>query len=170
MFHPTVFDNLKVAFENNLYDLDNLDGIIEITGRRDILDMAVMSRELALGFRLAGDSRVKAELVLSATLNELAAEILEQEEGTHGSKLALRFILTVLNEDECAGIERCIEDIWHPEQKPVQTLSRTFGSGEGGYSNTIELGFHRRIGEEQIEDIPDLLDHAVRTLTALKGL
>ncbi|MNC74438.1 hypothetical protein D3C75_1257940 [compost metagenome] len=25
MFDPTIYDNLKVAFENYLYDLDNLD-------------------------------------------------------------------------------------------------------------------------------------------------
>ena len=46
MFDPTVFDNLKVAVENEFYDLDNLDRIIDITNRRDLLDMAVMSRPM----------------------------------------------------------------------------------------------------------------------------
>ena len=52
MFDPTVYDNLKVAFENYLYDLDNLDESIHITHRKDQLEMASMSREFILQFSL----------------------------------------------------------------------------------------------------------------------
>lgn len=52
MFDPTVFDNLKVAMENAVYDLDNLDSRIDITQRIDRLEMSVMSREFGVQFRL----------------------------------------------------------------------------------------------------------------------
>lgn len=171
MFDPTVFDNLKVAFENELYDLDNLDRIIAVTGRKDVLDMAVMSREFSLSFRLAGGSDgVSAEMVLDTSLRDLSAEILELQGEKAACGLAVRFHTEVEAEEldvRCKEIERCIADIWLPEEPPVQTLSRVFGDSSGRYRNQIELRFRRRIGEEQMEDIPELIDHAVRTLEAL---
>ncbi|MEI0739291.1 hypothetical protein VQ056_26320 [Paenibacillus sp. JTLBN-2024] len=58
MFDPTIFENLKVALENQLYDLDNIDGLIRIIGRDDRLEMSVMSREFAIRFELAGRPEV----------------------------------------------------------------------------------------------------------------
>lgn len=167
MFDPTVFDNLKVAFENGLYDLDNLDRAIDITDRKDTLDMAVMSRQFAVSFRLAGEEAVTAQFVLDYSLRDLAAEILEQQGETPACGLRLRFFMNVSGEAECEDIERRIVDIWQPERKPVQTLSRIYGSGQAHYSNSVELHFHRRIHEDQMEDIPELLEHAIRTMESL---
>lgn len=171
MFDPTVFDNLKVAFENELYDLDNLDRIIDITNRTDVLDMAVMSRQFSLSFRLAGSSAVTAELVLDTSLRDLSAELLELQGVKAACGLAIRFHTEVDAdglEARCREIERCIVDIWMPDESPVQTLSRIFGEKDGRYQNRIELRFRRRIGEEQMEDIPELIKYAVRTLEALE--
>ncbi|MCR2806482.1 hypothetical protein [Paenibacillus soyae] len=173
MFDPTVFDNLKVAVENEFYDLDNLDRIIDITNRRDLLDMAVMSREFSLFFRLAKDRRAEAELVLDTSLRDLAAELLERPEEKAACGLKFRFHLeTPLEGAEalCQEIERCLMDIWLPEEKPAQTLSRSYGDESGRCRNVVELRFGRRIGEEQMDDIPELAKHAVRTLEALCGL
>jgi hypothetical protein len=173
MFDPTIFDNLKVAFENEFYDLDNLDRIIDMTNRKDLLDMAVMSREFSLFFRLAKDRRAEAELVLDASLRDLAAEILERPEEKAACGLKFRFRLEMDMKDAdplCQEIERCIVSIWLPEKKPVQTLSRPYGDDSGRVTNCVELGFGRRIGEEQMGDIPELAKHAVRTLEALCGL
>ncbi|MBE1554672.1 hypothetical protein [Sporosarcina limicola] len=41
MYDPTIFENLKVAFENQVYDLDNLDQKITITNRIDRMDFAI---------------------------------------------------------------------------------------------------------------------------------
>ncbi|RJE89758.1 hypothetical protein D3P07_05870 [Paenibacillus sp. 1011MAR3C5] len=171
MFDPTVFDNLKVAFENELYDMDNLDRIIDITGRKDVLDFAVMSREFSVSFRLAGSSDgVTAELVLDTSLRDLSAEILKLQGEKAACSLAIRFYTEVGADDadaRCREIERCIADIWMPDDSPVQTLSRVYGENNERYRNQAELRFRRRIGEEQMEDIPELIEHAVRTLEAL---
>ncbi|GKU79935.1 hypothetical protein [Paenibacillus sp. L3-i20] len=169
MFDPIVFDNLKVAFENQLYDLDTLDRTVDIIGRKDLLDMAVMSRESVLSFRLAGEERVIAEIVLSASLKDIAAEILEQQGMSPACGLTLRFYMKITDEvKQCEAIERSLMTIWQPEQKPVQTLSRIFGSSEAVYNNVIELHFDRRINEEQMEDIPELIEHMLETLAALR--
>lgn len=79
MFDPTIYDNLKVAFENYLYDLDNLDESIHITHRRDQLELASMSREFTLRFCLRNHTAVTAEVVLRSSLQAIAAEILRPQ-------------------------------------------------------------------------------------------
>ncbi len=95
MFDPTVFDNLKVAFENQLYDLDNLDKEITIVSRHDRMDLASMSREFRLGFTLQANANVTAEICLEASLRDLADEILEEPEKYPGCTLRLFFYMTV---------------------------------------------------------------------------
>ncbi len=170
MFDPTIVENLKVAFENQLYDLDNLDGRIRITGRKDLLDMSVMSREFAIKFELAEDTSVFAEIRLQASLADLAAEILEQEGKRPGCELRICFAMHVSRpEEECGRIEQLLKEIW-PEVPLVQTLSRIYGANREGWMNEAELRFQRKIDEEQMEDIPEMISHAMRTLQELRGL
>jgi hypothetical protein len=171
MFDPTVFENLKVAFENQLYDLDNLDSKIQIINRIDRLEMAVMSRSFALRFILTDQKDVSAEISLDASLKDLAAEILELQSEAPACTLHLRFYMQI-NEaaDVCQQVERILQRIWSPEIAPIQTISYTFGQENPVYSNTIELGFNRKISEEQMDDIPELLEHVLQTLEELNGL
>ncbi|WP_042166882.1 hypothetical protein [Paenibacillus gorillae] len=168
MFDPTVFDNLKVAIENYAYDLDNLDSTIRITHRVDRLEMAIMSRLFALRFTLADSSDLSAELQLEASLKDLASELLAVEGENPACTLRLFFHMPIENVDrQCAQVEAIIQDIWQPEEPPVQTLSFAYGQQIPQYSNTIELAFQRKINEDQMEDIPELLEHMVKTLSAL---
>ncbi|OMF29785.1 hypothetical protein BK133_17460 [Paenibacillus sp. FSL H8-0548] len=171
MFDPTVFENLKIAFENQLYDLDTLDRKIDIINRVDRLELAVMSREFSLQFKLAERSEVSAEIQLTASLKELAAEILELEGESPASTLRLRFYMEINNVDEqCRQIEQVMQRIWEPDQTPTQTISYLFGSDTPIYSNVIELSFNRKISEEQMDDLPDLIKHMLQTLTKLGEL
>jgi len=172
MFDPTVFENLKVAFENRLYDLDNIEGSVTVTGRRDLLDLAVLTRELTLQFVLAGGDPGKgtaeAELVLTAPLAELAAEILASPGAVPGCGLLIRFRLWITEPDrDCDEIGQIVQDVWQPQLPPVQTLSYTYGETPARWLDTVELRFNRMINEDQMEDIPELLGHAVLTLERL---
>lgn len=171
MFDPTIVENLKVAFENQLYDLDNLDGRIRITGRKDLMDMSVMSREFAIKFELAEDpSAVFAEIRLQASLADLAAEILELEGKRPGCELRICFGMDVSRPEEgCGRIEHLLKEIW-PEVPLVQTLSRIYGANREGWTNEAELRFQRKIDEEQMGDIPEMISHAMRSLQELRGL
>lgn len=171
MFDPTVFENLKVAIENQIYDLDNLDEIIHITNRIDRIDMSVMSREFALCFHRVGMEDVSAEFRLDASLQDLAAEILEYPGEDPACTLRLCFNMPIHDVDsECPQIDDILQRIWEPSVKPTQTISFVYGQEPMHYLNKIELRFHRKINENQMEDIPNLIEHALHTLTELNRL
>ncbi|REE56266.1 hypothetical protein A8990_1663 [Paenibacillus taihuensis] len=172
MFDPTVFDNLKVAIENQVYDLDNIAGQVLITHRIDRMELAVMARIFALQFKLVNGAGITAEIRLEASLKDIAAELLEQSGENSGCTLRLRFYMPVQDANEtCKAIEEKLETIWQPEMPPTQTLS--FGYGEQQpitYHNEIELHFNRKINEDQMEDLPELIDHMLQTLEELDKL
>lgn len=168
MYDPTVFDNLKVAIENQVYDLDNLDQRIEIVNRIDRMEMSILSRAFAIQFVLAGRKDISAEIRLEVTLNDLATEILEMSGEQPGCSLLLRFYCDVQNIDtHCERIQDVLLDVWKPDLPPTQTISFVYGQQPVVYTNTIELRFLRKINEEQMEDIPDLIEHVLETLEAL---
>lgn len=177
LFDPTIYDNLKVALENQLYDLDNLDERVRVVNRADRLDMAVMSREFALQFVLAGEDRAKriiGEIKLNSSLRDLATELLELQEGDPpGCSLRLLFHLTVGDvEAECPRIEAAVRELWGTELSVTQTLLFVYGVERGncGCRDTVELRFNRRIDEEQMNDLPELLEHMLLTLEALEHI
>ncbi|WP_314728294.1 hypothetical protein [Bacillus sp. Marseille-Q3570] len=170
MYDPTIFDNLKVAFENYVYDLDNVSGEVSISNRKDKLEMATMSRAFSLQFTLADQKDVTAEILLGASLQDLAAEILETSGEKPGCTLLVRFYKQVEDvEAECSQIEAGMQTIW--SQRPLtQTISFVYGPDQPVFMNTIEVGFNRKINEDQIEDIPALVDHILETLEQLNSM
>ncbi len=168
LFDPTIIDNLKVALENEVYDLDNLTGQVRVTNRIDRLDLAVMAREFAIRLALRDRPDIAAEIRLEASLRDLAAELLELPGETPACTLSIRFELAVEDADlQCPRLDEILRDIWQPEQPPVQTLSYVYGQAHAIYRCSAELRFARRIDEDQMGDIPDLVDHVLRTLSAL---
>ncbi|MDF9843581.1 MULTISPECIES: hypothetical protein [unclassified Paenibacillus] len=171
MFHPTVFDNIKIAFENQLYDYDNLDSILMIKGRTDMLNLAVMSREFTLAFKLTDGFKVTSEVVLLSSVKELSDEILETPGSNPGCSLLLRFYMEVTDPPiQCPAVERILTGIWGPELKPEQSLSFRYGGEEQIYNNCIQLTFKRQITEEQMEDIPNLLAHLLQSAEELENV
>ncbi len=171
MYDPTVYENLKVAFENTLYDLDNLDGVIQITNRMDRMEMSVMSREFAIQFALADHNEITAEIALEASLKDLAAEILELPGENPACTLRLRFYMQIENvETQCGQIDQILQQIWKPSTTQTQTLSYVYGQERAIYTDTIELKFQRKINEDQMEDIPEIVEYVIQTLTGLKDL
>lgn len=185
LFDPVIFENLKVAMENQLYDLDNLDGRITIINRQDLLDLAIMSRTWSLAFTFPQhmpQPLLRAEIVLRSSVQDLADEILQREGAAPACTLLLRFTCKVEQPAiSCPQIEQLISMIWQRELGLKQQLSAFYGaetasSGQGEqwlplyYENVIELPFTRRINEDQMEDIEALLEHAILTLEGLEGL
>ncbi|NUU59286.1 hypothetical protein [Paenibacillus agri] len=171
MFHPTVFDNIKIAIENQIYDYDNLDGLLIVTDRSDLLDLAIMSREFMLSFQLIGNRNITSEIVLRSSVKELSDEILETPGSDPGCHLLLRFYMQISDASkECPVIASALNTIWGPDLQPVQSLSFIYGQEEDSYHNCIELQFKRQITEEQMEDIPELLKHVLQSAESLGNL
>ncbi|RKN84160.1 hypothetical protein [Paenibacillus ginsengarvi] len=167
MFDPTIYENLKVVFEGAVYDLD-LDGQIVVVHRSDLIDLASMSRSYLIRFRMK-DGRSWAELRLSAELLDMAGEKLEWRNVLPGCRLELVFGLTLRNPvTACKNIQDIMEQIWGRDTTIIQTLSFRYGDDGSRCHNEIGVIFERKIGESQVADIPDLLEHAVATLRQLE--
>lgn len=169
MFDPTVFDNLKVALENELYDMDNLDHRVRITGRVDRMELAVMSRLFRIQFQLPDDDLITGEIELEASLQELASEILEQKGAEPGCILTIRYKMPISNPDEiCPQIQQVMEKIW-PAQTLTQTISYVYDPEKiTPMLSTSQITFPRKINEEQMNDIPELALYAVQTIQELR--
>jgi len=173
MFHPTVYENLKVAFENYIYDLDNREGILSVTHRDDILDLAVMSRSTNLQFALSGYDEPTAGIRLSTSIVELAAEIIEEQADLALCTLAIQFRYEVNDTARCSQVEQLLSSIWEPERPIHQSICFPYEADrEHGedilYTVVAEVTFHRKIGEGQIADIPELVEHMIRTLVEIR--
>lgn len=171
VFHPTIFDNIKIALENQLYDYDNLDELLVITDRADLLDLALMSREFSLSFRLTEGRHVTAGIVLRSSVKELSDEILETPDGRPGCTLTLRFEMEIHNVDvQCPAVEEILTTIWGPELRPVQSLRFRYGEDSSIYNNCVELQFRRQLTEDQMEDLPELLNYLLQSTEELEKL
>lgn len=91
MFDPTAFENMKTVFEGAAYELD-LRGEASITGRKDLVDLAEMSREYRITLQLPEWQEASVTICLSASLGQLAAEILDLASGAKaGASAAVTF-------------------------------------------------------------------------------
>ncbi|MFC5602860.1 hypothetical protein [Sporosarcina koreensis] len=171
MYDPTVFENLKVAFENQVYDLDTIEREIRIIDRSDLMDFAVLARKFAVQFTLYDLEDVSAEIMLEATLRDLADEILETPGGNPGCSLTLRFQKHVREAaTQCPRIEEVLSDIWENEVLVIQTMSFIYGDDEFGYLNNIEVKFRTKINEENMREIPDFLHSVLDALRVLQTI
>lgn len=166
MFDPTIYENLKVILEGIVYDLD-LSGKLEITNRRDLVDLARMSRMYSIRVR---DTKnrfrpLEAEVVLHTELQDLAGEILEQQHiSSIGCHFTVKFYLSVQNiESECPVIEKMIKRIWAMPLNVTQRLAYTYGMPYGSYDNEITLEIFDKINEENSEKITSLVERVIIT-------
>lgn len=171
MYDPTIFENLKVAFENHVYDLDNLDRKITITNRVDQMDFSVLARCFAIQFTLVHQPNVTAEIVLKASLEDLAGEILEVPGKSLGCSLFVRFYKHIENVSlQCENMEQVLNAVWGNDIRLTQTISFMYGLKASNYLNTMEVKFDQKINEEHIEEIAEFLHHVLETLEVLNNL
>ena len=171
MYDPTIFDNLKVAFENQVYDLDNLNRKIKIVNRIDRMDFSIIKRDFAIEFTMAEQQDVTAEICLEASLEELAAEILEEQGKNPGCSLRIRFKKLIQNvTKDCLQIEKSLIGIWGSDFKLTQTLSFVYGKEASTFLDNIELSYHHKINEDHMGDIADFIDQVLETLKILNEI
>lgn len=186
MFDPTIYENLKVVLEGSVYDHD-LQGRIVITDRRDLIDLAKLSRLYIIRFRMrtqadaqreedgadlsAVRAAVEAELSLSAGLTDLASEILAFElesASSPGCTLKLRWHLTADEPTVCRDITPVLATVWGEDSRITHRVSTVYDESTASrYAICSELDFGRKVNENQIEDFPSLVEHAVRSLREL---
>lgn len=171
MFDPTVFDNLKVVIEGEIYDLD-LSGTIQVIDRKDIVDLAKMSRIYEISFRSSehSTSLKGATLRIHADLRSLSGELLNTTSATLGCTVEVLFTMEIANPDvQCKQIEQELVGIWGTERGISQQISYFYG-GSNLIKNTIVLSFDRKINEDHMDDLVELVSYILATLNSLNTI
>ncbi|MBE4910158.1 hypothetical protein IMZ08_19145 [Bacillus luteolus] len=171
MFDPTVFDNLKVVVEGEIYDLD-LTGTIQVIDRKDIVDFAKMSRVYEISFRSSEHSTALkgAKLRILTDLRSLSEELLNITNSTPGCTVEVLFTMEIDNPDvECKQIEQELIRIWGTERAISQQISYFYGDSNL-IKNTIVLSFDRKINEDHMDDLVELIPYILDTLNSLNTI
>lgn len=171
MFDPTVFENLKVVAEGAVYDLD-LAGAILVTNRRDIVDLATMSRTYSIAFMIReAKYDITALFSLTADVKNLAGEILEDTSLLPGCGLQLQFLFPIPSPAPFVElVDEQLHLIWGEERSITQVISYEYNKEPLFYSNTATVLFQKTITEEHAEDLSAVVDHMVETLERLQEL
>ncbi|MCA0985735.1 hypothetical protein [Guptibacillus algicola] len=166
MFDPTIYENVKVVLEGELYDRD-LDGEITISNRSDLVDLATLSRTYVVTFE--ENEKVISTINLHASLESFSAEQLQLEDIEPGCELKLSFEMAVRDKGICDEIYKLIKKIWGDRPYVSQTLSYKYRQ-ESTIMNKIDLEFNRQINEDQISDLTTIVDYTIRTANELAEL
>ncbi|KMM38198.1 hypothetical protein [Guptibacillus hwajinpoensis] len=159
MFDPTIYENVKVVLEGELYDRD-LEGEISIINRKDLVDLASLSRMYEVQFN--ENPQVRVTIGLFADLANFSAEQLQIENSNPGCEINISFDVLISDTEECAKIEEDIRSIWGYRPSIQQKVSFVYNQEEELTSH-IQLEFNRRINEDQISDLSELIEYAVQT-------
>ncbi|MDQ0482029.1 hypothetical protein [Guptibacillus hwajinpoensis] len=159
MFDPTIYENVKVVLEGELYDRD-LEGEISIINRKDLVDLASLSRMYEVQFN--ENPQVRVTIGLFADLASFSAEQLEIEDSNPGCEINISFDVLISDTEECAKIEEDIRSIWGYRPSIQQKVSFVYNQEEELTSH-IQLEFNRRINEDQISDLSELIEYAIQT-------
>lgn len=179
MFHPLVFDNIRVVLEGAVYDRD-FEGAITITGRSDVMDMATFHRLFQIEFKQAGyadsEQAVTARIQLRTSLADIAAEQLEQPLTEKiGCTICIQFHLGI-NEmpQEAQAITAILNEIWGNRPYITQVVKARLDEHKlewppQQFETQVTLDFRRKIDEGNIEDLRHLIDHTVQSLEQLQA-
>jgi len=157
LFDPTAYENMKVVIEGTAYDLD-LEGQIKVVDRKDMVDLATLTRKYEITFSLKQSSAILAKLSLEAKLNQLAAEILQKGD----QKQIGAFVNISFNWNDTGKkyIDR-IKAHWGPEHIYEE---RKIYSSLNGVEEAIIIHFSRIITEDMIDDLVEMFHYSVQTL------
>ncbi|MGV3464368.1 MAG: hypothetical protein ACO1OT_03630 [Heyndrickxia sp.] len=157
MFDPTAYDNLKVVIEGTAYDLD-LEGQIRIVDRKDIVDLATLSRQYEITYGLKQSSGVLATISLEAKLHQLAGEHLQLAD----QKQFGAFVHISYTWDKSSKIyKETIKEQWGPKHIYEE---RNIYSSLYGEKEEIIIAFSRIITEDMIDDLVEMFHFSVQTL------
>jgi len=174
MFDPTAFDNLKVIVEGAIYDRD-LEGEVLVIDRKDLVNLANMSRDFRMSFRMKNEQRnsIYAELQLKADLENLAAELLEhnQQQNLSGCIVSVDFVLRHRHDEKIyKDIKTKLEEIWGVERSIEQVIQVNPLKTDPQINNRVSIQFNRLVFEDQVDDLVEMLNYIVLSLQELTPL
>ncbi|EEL88145.1 hypothetical protein CN941_02890 [Bacillus cereus] len=170
MFDPTAFENLKVIVEGAVYDFD-LHGDILVTDRKDVMDLASLSRMYSISFQLTEPFKtmVEATFSLSVDAKNLSGEILEVPQFIPGCEMKLEFSFEMEQpEIGCEEIETLLHSIWGKERMITQKISYEYNKQAISYHNKVEVLFQKAITEDHVDDLIAVISHMIETVRTIQ--
>ncbi|ARJ21826.1 hypothetical protein B7492_11500 [Bacillus mycoides] len=170
MFDPTAFENLKVIVEGAVYDFD-LHGDILVTDRKDVMDLASLSRMYSISFQLTETFKtmVEATFSLSVDAKNLSGEILEVPQFIPGCEMKLEFSFEMEQpEIGCEEIETLLHSIWGKERMITQKISYEYNKQASSYHNKVEVLFQKSITEDHVDDLIAVISHMIETVRTIQ--
>jgi hypothetical protein len=163
MFDPTVFDNLKVIIEGAIYDLD-LDGELQVVNRRDLVDLATMSRQFSMD--IAVSPKMLGRVELSSNLENISGELLKRLDRP-GCSVTVSFFQevkrsSIINE-RLEQWKKEIQDIWG-ESWGMELSSTETLDPKQPLKLSATIRFNRLFYEDNIDDLQELLPYVISTL------
>ncbi|WP_050615329.1 hypothetical protein [Bacillus testis] len=173
MFDPTAYENFKIILEGSVYDYD-MAGDILVSGRSEIIDLAVLSRAFTISFHLTGQDRIRAAILLRSSLKELADEILEENTLQPSAFVDIEFMWESdepHSADRLAALNDCLWKVWgHDRQITLEETRKMVDGEKGRYYYKMAVSFRRRITEEQSEDLYSLATYCIKALDGLLAI
>src|SRR5690554_5220264 len=154
MFDPTVYDNVKVVLEGEIYELD-FSKKISIINRRDIVDLASMSRTFMMAFKKYDSKSTHpfAEIHLHTNLHQFQKELLENDSQSVGCTLHVNFYIKLIHDDsEGKDIEKYLTGLWGQDMKLTQEIYYNYHLPNEKY-NKISLLLQGMFHEDNVDDL-----------------
>jgi hypothetical protein len=170
MFDPTACENLKVIVVGAVYDFD-LHGDILVTDRKDVMDLASLSRMYSISFQLTETFKtmVEATFSLSVDAKNLSGEILEVPQFIPGCEMKLEFSFEMEQpEIGCEEIETLLHSIWGKERMITQKISYEYNKQAISYHNKVEVLFRKSITEDHVDDLIAVISHMIETVRTIQ--
>jgi hypothetical protein len=170
MYHPSVYDNLKIVLEGVVYDSD-FAGDIEIIDRKDIIDFAVIEKSISISFIVLGMSEtIRGKLILSTNLENLAIEKLQDNPDAAGCNLSIEIETPVYEiETDCKQIQVILRKWTSGDLKSEleQKLTYIYGESRNVYQNMISIQIEKPVTEEETERFSEVLNQVIESIKEL---
>lgn len=172
MFDPTIYENIKVVIEGEVYEHD-LNGEILIINRKDIVDLATMSRYYSITFQQLNISPVyRATIKLEASSNDLYGEILDKTE-QNGCNLLLTIHAPIQNISTVPPLlQEKLASLWGKRPSIQQQFYFEWNekNAQQQYFARIFLNFDRKINESHISDFPEIITLLIKSLIVVEEI
>ncbi len=170
MFDPTIFENIKVVLEGLLYEFD-AEEAIQITDRKDLIDLARMNRCMIISFkRVSGTT--PATLLLKAGTDSLSKEILGHPPDLLKIGLKVDFHIPIKDpEIDCEALSFTLNKAFHNDHiKMQQTLMQEYGPVRKTLYSHVSMRFTEGINEKFIDQLEPLCDRILLVLEKMDNL
>lgn len=159
MIDPTVFDNLKVVIEGYIYDLD-LEKEIIVMDRKDIVDLASMSRKYGIIFEGIKARNRSVCIEIEMAHHELSAELLQTKEKS-GCIVRVSFCEQQDTQEYDELLFKKLKRSWGENHQVKLFLTKEITVTKVLYHHKYYVEFQSLFGEDHLDELKNIVDYTI---------